>query len=173
MHSCIYVGQVQHRRFNPTEHRFRYGLNLVYLDLDELPRLLSSGLFLFSSRFSPGSICRDDHLGNPATTLAESVRELVATETGVVPDGPIRLLTQLRRYGYYFSPLNLYYCFEQDGVHVEAVVAEVSNTPWRQHHYYVLWQAIASVRPIAFDFATARNFTSRPSWTWTSTIIGS
>jgi len=53
--------------------------------------------------------------------------------------GPIRLLTQLRRYGYYFSPLNLYYCFDRDGSEVQSVVAEVSNTPWREMHCYVLW----------------------------------
>jgi DUF1365 family protein len=112
----------------------------VYLDLDELPRLLRSGLFLYSSRFSPGSFCRDDHFGDPATPLADAVRDLVAAETGVRPGGPVRLLTQLRRYGYYFSPLNLYYCFDRDGEDVEAVVAEVSNTPWRERRCYVLWQ---------------------------------
>jgi DUF1365 family protein len=112
----------------------------MYLDLDELPQLLRSRLFLFSARFSPGSYCRNDHVGNPATPLSDSVRELVMAETGVRPEGPIRLLTQLRRYGYYFSPLNMYYCFDRDGRHVEAVVAEVSNTPWLERHCYVLWE---------------------------------
>jgi DUF1365 family protein len=111
----------------------------MYLDLDELPQLLRSHLFLYSTRFSPGSFCRDDHLGDPATPLSDAVGELVAAETGVRPEGPIRLLTQLRRYGYYFSPLNLYYCFDRDGSSVEAVVAEVSNTPWLERHCYVLW----------------------------------
>ena len=151
MHSCIYVGRVQHRRFSPAEHRFRYGLNLVYLDLDELPQLLRSGLFLYSSRFSPGSFCRDDHLGDPATPLADAVRELVAAETGDRPEGPIRLLTQLRRYGYYFSPLNLYYCFDRDGEDVEAVVAEVSNTPWLRA---ALLRALAG-QPRGADRSTA------------------
>ena len=139
MHSCIYVGRVQHRRFSPAKHRFRYGLSLVYLDLEEVPRLLQGGFGLYRYRFSPGSFCRDDHLGNGATPLAEAVRELVATETGDRPEGPIRLLTQLRCYGYYFSPLNLYYCFDRDGREVQSVVAEVSNTPWREMHCYVLW----------------------------------
>ena len=101
MHSCIYVGRVQHRRFSPAKHRFRYGLSLVYLDLEEVPRLLRGGCGLYRYRFSPGSFCRDDHLGNGATPLAEAVRELVATETGDRPEGPIRFLTQLRCYGYY------------------------------------------------------------------------
>jgi DUF1365 family protein len=122
------------------EHRFRYRLNLAYLDLDELPQLLHGGLGLYRSRFSPGSFCRGDHLGDRNTPLSDSVRELVAAETDEAPEGPIRVLTQLRRYGYYFSPLNLYYCFDSEGEDVEAVVAEVSNTPWRERHCYVLWQ---------------------------------
>jgi DUF1365 family protein len=140
MHSCIYVGRVQHRRFSPAVHRFGYGLNFLYLDLDELPQLLRGGTFLYRASFSPGSFCRGDHLGDPAVPLAEAVRELVATEAGERPEGPIRLLTQLRRYGCYFSPLNLYYCFDRDDKGVEAVVAEVSNTPWLEQHCYVLWQ---------------------------------
>ena len=139
MHSCIYVGRVQHRRFSPTEHRFRYGLSLVYLDLEEVPGLLHGGCGLYQGHFSPGSFRRDDHLGDAATPLADSVRELVAAKTGDRPVGPIRLLTQLRRYGYYFSPLNLYYCFDRNGSEVQSVVAEVSNTPWREMHCYVLW----------------------------------
>jgi DUF1365 family protein len=115
-------------------------LSFVYLDLDELPQLLHRRRCLYSARFSPGSFCRDDHLGDPNVPLADAVRDLVAAETGDRPEGPIRLLTQLRRYGYYFSPLNLYYCFDRDGRKVDAVVAEVSNTPWLERHNYVLWQ---------------------------------
>jgi cyclopropane-fatty-acyl-phospholipid synthase len=34
------------------------------------------------------------------------------------------------------NPLSLYYCFDTTGTAVESVVAEVSNTPWRERHYY-------------------------------------
>jgi len=139
MHSCLYTGRVHHRRFRPIAHEFRYGIGLAYLDLEELPGLLRSRLPLYAARFSPGSFRREDHLGDPATPLSEAVRDLVRAETGHRPEGPIRLLTQLRRFGHYFSPLNLYYCFAPGGS-VEAVVAEVSNTPWRERHCYVLWQ---------------------------------
>ena len=36
MNSCLYEGQVEHRRLAPNEHRFRFPLFLAYLDLDEL-----------------------------------------------------------------------------------------------------------------------------------------
>ena len=90
MFSCIYEGHVRHRRLKPVDHRFRYGLYLLYLDLEELPSLLEGGLGLSRTRFSPASFCRRDHLGDPATPLAEAVRSLVKERTGREPTGPIR-----------------------------------------------------------------------------------
>ena len=81
-----------------------------------------------------GVVLPRDHLGDPAQPLAEAVRALVKERTNRQPAGPIRLLTLLRTFGYYFSPLNLYYCFGGDGRTVEAVVAEVTNTPWLERH---------------------------------------
>lgn len=139
MDSCIYVGRVDHRRYRPLEHGFGYPIFMLYLDLDELSRLRSRRI-LGRSRMAPLSFRRQDHISNSAPTLADAVRELVNEKTGIRPTGPIRLLTGLRCFGYYFSPLNLYYCFDPEGRAVEQIVAEVSNTPWREVHYYVLWQ---------------------------------
>ena len=72
------------------------------------------------------------------SSLPAEVRKFVEETTGNRPEGPIRLLTQLRYFGHYFSPLNLFYCFAHDGARVETVVAEVSNTPWNERHLYVL-----------------------------------
>ncbi len=162
MHSCLYVGRVHHRRLAPVEHAFRYGIGLAYLDLDELPSLLRSNLPLYGARFSPGSFCRRDHLGDPAEPLAQSVRGLVQAETGRPPQGPIRLLTQLRRFGYYFSPLNLYYCFDASGTAVESVVAEVSNTPWGERYCYVLWQGNHVGPPERLRFRHPKRFHVSP-----------
>ena len=137
MHSCIYVGKIHHRRYLPTEHQFRYGLYMLYLDLEELPGLLRTRV-LSSARFAPVSFCQEDHLGSASRPLAEAVGDLVEEHTHRRPTGPIRLLTGLRCLGYYFSPLNLYYCFDAEDMAAETVVAEVSNTPWRETHYYVL-----------------------------------
>ncbi len=140
MLSCIYEGIVEHRRLSPVEHRFRYKLYMLYLDLDELPSVLQGGFGLHAERFSPASFCRKDHLGNAGAPLRETVLELIKRRTGLAPAGPVRLLTLLRNFGYYFSPLNLYFCFENDGETVTAVVAEVTNTPWLEKHWYVLWE---------------------------------
>ena len=162
MLSCIYEGSVQHRRATPVEHRFRYGLFMLYLDLEELPLLLQSGVGLHGARFSPASFCREDHFGHPAIPLADSVLDLVRKQTGLQATGPVRLLTLLRNFGYYFSPLNLYFCFEGEGRLVQAVVAEVTNTPWLEKHWYVLWEGNRSGRPDRLRFRHPKGFHVSP-----------
>ena len=55
-----------------------------------------------------------------------------------LPDGPIWLLTHLRTFGHCFNPVSFYYCFDRDGRRLQAIVAEVTNTPWGERHAYVL-----------------------------------
>jgi uncharacterized protein len=53
----------------------------------------------------------------------------------------VRVLTALRSLGLGFNPVRFYYCFEtgnDDDEQLEAVVAEVTNTPWGERHAYVL-----------------------------------
>jgi DUF1365 family protein len=138
MHSCLYVGSVRHRRFRPLEHSFRYGLFQVLLDLDELDAVFR-GRWLWSARRPALAwLRRADHLGDPALPLKAAVQDLVETETGSRPTGPIRLLTHLRYFGYCFNPVSFYYCFDAAGEKLETIVAEVNNTPWGERHCYVL-----------------------------------
>jgi uncharacterized protein len=138
MHSCLYHGYVQHRRLSPAKHVFRYGLYLAYVDLAELPTLLAGRYGVGRGRFAPASFFRADHLGDADRPLADAVADLVEQRSGRRPEGPVRLLTPLRNWGYYFSPLSLYYCFDRAGQKVDTVVAEVTNTPWLERHWYVL-----------------------------------
>lgn len=162
MHSCLYYGHVQHRRLTPAEHAFRYGLYLAYLDLEELPELLSGGHGLYRARFAPASFRRADHLGDPAVPLADAVRDLVEERTGRRPAGPIRLLTLLRNWGYYFCPLCLYYCFDPAGQAVDCMVGEVSNTPWLQKHWYVLHEGNRTGEPGQLRFCHPKGFHVSP-----------
>ena len=139
LQSYLYEGMLTHRRFRPRDHAFKYRLYMAYLDLDELDRFCPNE-WIRSERFACASFLRSDHVGNPTERLTESIKKLVYSKTGISVDGPIRLLTQLRTWGYYFSPLNMYYCFEADGTTLIAIVAEVSNTPWDEKHLYVLWE---------------------------------
>ncbi len=161
MNSCIYVGHLQHRRFAPVLHRFRYRLFMLYLDLEELPHLAQSGV-VPRRRFNPLGFRAEDHLGGRRQPLAESVRDLVERKGGHRPTGPIRLLTPPRNGGHYFSPLSLYYCFDSSGTTVQSIVAEVSNIPWREMHCYVLSDTNRAGPPGRLVFDHAKEFHVSP-----------
>ena len=138
MHSCIYDGRVRHRRFQPIRRDFQYRIAYLYLDLAELDQVRKQLSLLGNGRFSLTSIYRPDHLGGSHNRLDDAVRDLVAERTKVRPTGAIRMMTQWRTLGFYFSPINLFFCYD-DQESLQAVVAEVNNTPWREQHCYVLW----------------------------------
>ena len=133
--SAIYVGTIRHRRSEPRTE-FCHRLALAYVDLDELPSLIGGRLL----RRGPGPLRfrRRDYLGDPAVPLQSAVRDRVAELSGARPGGPIRVLTQLRSWGMCFNPVSFYYCLDQSGDRVEAMLAEVTNTPWGERHSYVL-----------------------------------
>jgi DUF1365 family protein len=141
LHSCLYTGSVRHRRYEPADNRFSYKLFMMYLDLAELPRVFEPYLLWSARRAAPARFKRSDYLqhgDDPTLPLDESVRQLVASRTGKRPVGPIRLLTHLRYFGYSFNPVSFYYCFDGTGEKVQTIVAEITNTPWKERHAYVL-----------------------------------
>jgi DUF1365 family protein len=137
MDSCIYEGSVRHRRFQPVQNAFQYRLFMMFLDLAELPTVFAGRWFWSPDRVNLAYLRRRDHLGDPRVSLEVAVRNLVAKETGHRPQGPIRLLTHLRYFGYCFNPVSFYYCYDESGQKVDAIVAEVHNTPWGEEHRYV------------------------------------
>jgi len=135
--SCLYEGSIRHRRSSPA-HRLHSSLFMAYLDLAELPELFDGHLLWSARRPALAWFRRDDYLGDPEIPLGDAVRDLVEQRTGKRPTGPVRLLTHLRYLGWAFNPVSFYYCFDDTGERVSAVVAEVTNTPWGERHAYVL-----------------------------------
>lgn len=137
MESCIYEGWVRHRRFTPKENCFRYSMYMMYLDLQELPQLFDPFLFWSAKRPAVAWFRRSEHPGASQLSLSDCVRNLVLERTGREVNGPIRLLTSLRSFGFQMNPVSYFYCFDNCG-DVQAVVAEVNNTPWGEQHCYVV-----------------------------------
>jgi len=119
-------------------HAFSYRLFLAYLDLAELAEVFDGRWLWSARRANVAWFRRADHFGDPQQPLDETVRDLVMAHTGSRPAGPIRLLTNLRYFGFQMNPLSLFYCFDELGQRVHTIVAEVSNTPWNESHCYVL-----------------------------------
>lgn len=138
MNSALYTGWIQHRRFGPARNAFRYRLYMTWLDLAELPSVFDRRWFWSARGPALARFRREDYLGPPQLPLDTTVRDLVKARTGVRPRGPIRLLTHLRHFGYSFNPVSFYYVFDAADRRVETIVAEITNTPWRERHAYVL-----------------------------------
>jgi hypothetical protein len=175
MESCLYVGRVRHRRFQPLRHEFDFPLFLVYLDLAELDEVFR-GRWLWSVRRPAlARFRREDHLGDPRMPLDEAVRALVETRTGRRPAGPIRLLTHLRYAGFVFNPVSFFFCHDVAGA-LDAIVADVANTPWNERHRYVL--PATGQRGLRLRFATAKEFHVSPffgmelDYAWTFHVPG-
>jgi DUF1365 family protein len=143
MHSSLYKGWVSHRRRTPAGHAFRYRLFMVYLDLAELPHVFDGSGLWSARRPALAWFRRRDYLGPAGLPLDEAVRTRVEAETGTRPDGPIRMLTHLRYFGYCMNPVTFYYCFDTAGTALRYIVAEINNTPWDERHAYVLDVAAA------------------------------
>ncbi len=136
--SALYTGWVRHRRHAPRPHAFRYRLFLAYLDLAEVEQAFARRWLWSVGRRNLVEFRRSDYLGDPSIPLDAAVRDCVERHGVARPRGPIRLLAHLRYFGHCFNPVSFYYCFTEDGSTLQTVVAEVTNTPWKERHAYVL-----------------------------------
>ena len=137
IHSAVYEGIVSHCRFAPKRHRFSYRVFMMYLDLDEIQPLFSRSPFWSVNSFNLAGFHRKDYLGSPELPLAEAVKNRVEEETARRPTGAVRMLTNLRYFGFIINPITCYYCFDKTDT-PEFIVAEVTNTPWGEKHSYVI-----------------------------------
>ncbi len=143
--SAIYEGTIRHRRLAVRAHEFTHRLALAYIDLDELETLI--GGRLLARRPGLVRFRRADYLGEEEVDLASAVRSRVERETGCAPSGPIRVLTHLRTFGHCYNPVSFYYCFDPHG-RLDALVAEVTSTPWGERQAYVLARGRSGDGPV-------------------------
>lgn len=137
LRSAIYCGRVAHTRRAPIEHSFTYRHFLLRVDLDELEQLFT-GRWLWSKEApNVASFRRADFLGPRDVPLAEAVRDRVDAELGRRPAGRVELMMQPRLFGYVFNPVSFYFVRGADD-RLDAIVAEITNTPWNERHSYVL-----------------------------------
>jgi uncharacterized protein len=154
MHSALYIGRLRHRRLAPRPHAFSYATWMLWLDLGELDSVFRGRWFWSTRGRALAWFRRADYLGDASLSLDEAVRLRVEEVTGSRPDGPIRMLGQLRNFGHCFNPVVFYYCYDSRDTRVETIVAEITNTPWGERHSYVLpATGVTAAEPLQFDLA--------------------
>ncbi len=128
MNSCLYECSVMHHRLEPKEHHFRYRIFMFALDLDEIDAV--AGRIRFFSRNRPNlySFRDSDHLPFGRPTARENVITFLAQQGVQFPvSGRITLITLPRVMGYIFNPVSFYFCHDEKGAPLCAVV-QVGNT---------------------------------------------
>jgi uncharacterized protein len=166
-HSGIYLGKVRHRRFGAIVHSFSYKLYMMGLDLDELSSELQETVdtksrgageasllrrsVIFGRRwFNPIRFYEKDYLKSEPGSLKQRIGNKVTALGGEWQNsGRVFLLAQCRCMGLYFSPINLFFCYDNQDK-CQYMLAEVSNTPWQQRHYYLITLADEMVSKKAF-----------------------
>ncbi|WP_157729835.1 DUF1365 domain-containing protein [Bacterioplanes sanyensis] len=141
-HSSLYLGQVRHRRFAPVTHQLSYNVFMVMLDLDEVDAVMSLHRLWSHRRPALARFNRNDYYGadqaqhNTAADLKQQVIDAFASEAGECIQR-VRLLTNLRYFGYLINPVSFYYGYREDGS-LAGVLAEITNTPWDERFHYTL-----------------------------------
>ena len=134
--SAIYEGVLAHRRYEPRPRSLRYPIWMVLLDLDELPHVLDRRLLWSARRPAPIRFRERDFLDSGDRPLAAAARALAAERLGQAPAGPVRVLAMPRVAGVGFNPASFVYLHGPEGK-LEALIVEVTNTPWGDRHRYV------------------------------------
>ncbi len=135
LNSSLFVGDVRHRRFTPKRHELKYSLFMPCIDLDEWSQLSQQVWGLGEKWWHWARYRREDYVGQG--DLKRSVQNKVFELTGNRIEGKVLAVVHLRYLGIYFSPVNLYYLYDSDGIW-RYLLAEVSNTPWNERHYYAI-----------------------------------
>lgn len=137
--SGVYSGKVMHRRYSPTKHSFDYQMAMLGIDLDELERLEEVSWVFSSKGFAPLRFEQTDYLANCGKQQQDLKTKVLnkAAELGAEPGcNRVVFVGQVRHFGIYFSPINCFFCYQGD--QPKYLLAEVSNTPWNQRHYYLV-----------------------------------
>jgi len=135
MKSQLYTGQVYHQRLQPKQHHFNYSITMLWLDLDEILLLDRTSKFWSFSRFNLAWWRRGDYFPDYQGNLKTIVQTYFAEKQ--VKIDKIFLLTHPRYFGIGFNPISLYYGYDESQ-QLKAIIAEVTNTPWLERHYYFL-----------------------------------
>ncbi|MEM1039049.1 MAG: DUF1365 family protein [Pseudomonadota bacterium] len=125
--AALYRGEVVHKRLQPVEHKLRYSVFSMLVDVDHLDTI-SKRLRLFSvNRFNLFGLHQRDHGFRDARSLSQFAKT-IADQCGVA-DEIVRtqMLFYPRILGFAFNPLTVYYGRNADDAVVLAIY-EVRNT---------------------------------------------
>lgn len=140
--SRIYQGWVRHRRFTPTRHDFRYKTLYLWLNLQEIDKLFSFSPLWSIEKPNLVSFKRKDYLPDyPHMGLDDAIRAKIKSLSGNDFSGDIFMLAHLRYWNICFNPVVFYFAYDKNRLNY--ILADINNTPWDEHHAYLLQTQLA------------------------------
>lgn len=134
MNSKIYFGYVEHERYLPVSHKFKYPIYFYGLDLDELQKLDQKLFFFGYNRMRPAAIHDMDYLDERPGSMKDKLLRILKEQKPSLSVSSIRIITSARYLNYIFNPVSFFYCFDNNN-HIVAMVVEVNNTFGERHVY--------------------------------------
>ena len=132
--SCIYNGNVIHKRFKPKKHFFKYKVFSLFLDLSELKELHNNLNFFSLNKFNLISFYEKDHGERDGSSLLDWVKNNLRSNSISTDNIKVKLLCYPRILGYVFNPLSIFFVFDNDQ-NLISILYEVKNTFGEQHTY--------------------------------------
>ena len=133
MNSCIYNGEVTHKRFKPVKHFLKYKTFSFFIDLDEIEKLDKNNIIFSYNRFNVFSFYNKDHGERDGKSLKIWVIDNLKKFNIDKNINKVKLLCYPRIFGYVFNPLSIFYCYQ--GEKLKVIFYEVKNTFNEQHTY--------------------------------------
>jgi len=134
INSCIYNGNVIHKRFKPKEHFFKYKVFSLFIDLSELNELDNKLKFFSLNKFNLISFYEKDHGERDGSSLLDWVKLNLSNNNISTENIKIKLLCYPRILGYVFNPLSIFFIYDKDE-NLISILYEVKNTFGEQHTY--------------------------------------
>ncbi len=151
--AALCEGTVWHRRNRPAVNEFTYSVSHVWIDPDHPEEIAARSRLWSASGRAPARFRRKDYGLRPEMSLGEEIRSAVEPLLGHSPAGPVRMLSQIRRWGWLFNPITLFLVWDEEDGEPVAAVAEVTNTPWKERTQYPVLLARSAEREWSTRFA--------------------
>lgn len=132
--TCLYHGEVVHRRLRPVRHELRYRVFNLFADVDGLDALAKRSRLFSYNRFNLFSVMDRNHGPGDGTAIAKHAWSLVHRSGHGQNVSRVFMFCYPSVLGYVFNPITVYYGFDADG-RPRLMIYEVNNTFGGRHSY--------------------------------------
>ena len=131
--SCIYKGNIFHKRFQPFVNQFSYRFYSLFINYSEIGALTKKHKFFSYNKFNIISFYDSDHGYRDGNSLKEYVLKELNKRKININNIEVKILCFPRVLGYVFNPISIIYCYKKKKL--ISIFYEVKNTSNEQHTY--------------------------------------